>query len=197
MPEHDISDKLAVQLLPSVRVVVGSKLQEVIASAQSQTYGKLSITCIEDEDNVPAFYNRVISETKDKTDIFVFLNDFAWLKDNNSVNLLIESFVKNGFKHPLVYGDSIRVEKNYEVCEFLPGYTPSLLFTNLIMNNTFAVQSKVLPQKPFNEKLEFLYFFDLMRKIGYQHMLHHIAEPIFRVKRITFDLEKEIRALNE
>ncbi len=194
MSNHDISDKLAVRLLPKVTILVASNKQEVINSAEAQTYPKSTVVVMRDETHAPRFYNKQIEANKSKTDIFVFLNDTQWFSSPESVNRLVEEFVESDMTYAGIYTDTLRVDNGYLIKEFLPAFDPAVLQQGrVLINNTLSVQTKHLPHIPlFNEKLNHVYFFYAIQLLGSRFILNHLAEPLFKIIRYQFDVQEEM-----
>jgi hypothetical protein len=193
MPDHDISDKLAVRLLPKVVILVASEKEEIRASAASQTYPKCTVVVMDPGEHVPAFYNRKIAELRSKADIFIFLNDMQWFTTPDSVNRLVEEFVESDMAFAGIYTDTLRLDSGHLIKEFLPAFDPALLQQGrVLINNTIAVQTKHLPTTLFNEKLNHLYFFYAINLLGSRFILNHLAEPLFTIIRHQFDVQAEM-----
>lgn len=194
MSDHDISDKLAVRLLPKVTILVASNQEGVIASANAQTYPKSTVIVMGEGDHPPRFYNAQLAANKHKTDIFIFLNDTQWFTTSESVNRLVEEFVESDMTFAGVYTDTLRLDSGHLIKEFLPAFDPAILQQGrVLINNTLSVQTKHLPPVPlFNEKLNHVYFFYAIQLLGSRFILNHLAEPLFTTIRYQFNIQEEM-----
>jgi len=203
MLPNDISDREAVAFLPRVTILVASANEAIVKTAFDQDYAKkqvISLPSSLDDLIVPKtvsrFYNESIALSKHLTDIYFFLNDSAWFSDNEGVSRVVEKFLLEDMNYAVIYTDSFRVEQGYLSNEYLPSFTPNLFAGNQLVNNPIAVQAAALNESPFNEGIDTLCFFDIMRKTARVTMLCHLPEPIFTIKREAFDINKEMTILN-
>lgn len=200
MLPNDISDREAVAFLPRVTILVASTNEAIVKTAFDQDYGKKQvISCLDGPLNnktISRWYNESIALSKHLTDVYFFLNDNAWFSDNQGVSRVIEKFLFEDMNYALIYTDSFRVDQGYLSDEYLPSFNPQLFMGNQLINNPIAVQAAALDESPFNEEIDTLCFFDVMRKTARVTMLCHLPEPIFTIKREPFDINKEMTVLN-
>lgn len=198
MSEHDISDKLAIQFLPRVTVLIASDKNELIELIQKQDYGKITIRTMVEGMSVPQFFNSMIDETRAVTDIYVFITEVAFIANPAAISRLVEKFLVDGMVYAGIYTDSFRIENGYVAAEFLPAFEPRLILTQMVTNNPLVVQSKFLPENPFKENVKNLFFFNLIRKVASINIITHLAEPLYSVIRQPMDVQSDLNIiLNE
>ena len=193
MQKHDTTNQRSIPQLP-VKVLVASQSEKVIASANSQIYENKTI--ITNMDNLPAatFFNDSLELVKSLGESVVF-----FLDDNNYFNTpdAVETIVQTmGRRFPGSYADSIKTEQNIDRHEYLPAHSQEMVVTGRFQHgNTFAANSSVLQHRPFDERLEQLYFMPLFHILSNQFVLAHIPSPLFRTHGFTKDLTPDLQIL--
>lgn len=179
--------------LPTVNILVGSNTEHVVESAKMQVYAALNIVYNTNNDGVAKFYNDTVNALKsDKESIFVFLDDGNWLANSSAVSTIVH----NMEKFPCAYTDVIRVDGNLKYPEYLPAYSQELILSGRFrVNNSVAISSLVLPNNPFDGRLECLYFMPLLHHMASRYVVCHIAEPLFCVEQPKKNIDKDIRVL--
>lgn len=196
MGEHDSPDKLNLSLLPRVKILVASSDEEVVRSAQEQDYPRKYV-CIGNE-SPSIFFNEEIHQRRAETDIFFFLDNNNRFTSSEVVTQIVDKFVRDDMITSLIYTDNYRDEGTTKVSQYLPPFDRNQCINgNEAINSAFAVQSRALPQDPFNEKVVYIHFYYLLRKMATQHRIIHLAEPLYITKYPIIDPSEDINHLNE
>ena len=196
MRQTDISDKLAVRLLPRVRILVSSSNPEVIKSAESQAYPKKTIAINKDGLPTPVFYNNEIELKQHDTDLLVFLNDIFWFASEDSLTRIVEKYVENEFKTPIIYSDVAQTDGVHITHQYLPYFSAKDFVQNSMAPNTgFTIESKILSPRPFDERLTGLYFFAFLNGAASRCLMQHIPEPLYLMSNVNQDVQQDIAIL--
>ena len=118
---------------------------------------------------------------------------YNWFSYENSIDRIVEKFKQHDMNVPGVYSDYIRIENTYQIDEYLSPFE----IGKTTINKTIVIQGKILGAKIFNEKTEHLYFMDMFRKLSTRLIFFHIAEPLFSCQIHNFDIQEELKIINE
>lgn len=200
MGDNDSPDKFNLSLLPRVKILVASSAETVVKSAQEQDYPNKYVSVGNESPSV--FFNEEIANRRHETDIFFFLDNNNRFANTESVTQIVDKFVREGMLSSLIYTDNYRNDYGDDDVNLVPQYLPPFdrvhcLSGNEAINSAFAVQSRALPAKPFNEKIQYLHFYYLLRKMAAQHRIIHLAEPLYLTKYPVIDPSEDINYLNE
>lgn len=209
MGTDDISNKQAVRFLPTVEILLASDAPHVADAIAKQSYQKIRTwhygQIMETLSNVPKFFNDAL-DMLDKLPapdgspnrLVICLDDYHWFSSANTVNRVVEKFLKDNLTPAGIYTDNLRVDGLYPIPEYLPPFDAKAFVERRIgLNSPVFMQKHLFGGRPFNETLTHLYFLDFLQRASMQYGFVHLAEPLFCVMRRQGDMQADIQRLHE
>jgi len=151
-----------------------------------QDYQNIEHIILEDIAPPNAFNDGIKSSNGD---IYCVMTENETFVRDNVVTQAVNIFCK----HPefaVVYGDCLSngTRTHY----------PSHVFTNfqrqdLIINTPFFFKQI---DEEFNTNLEYLYYYDMLKRLSTKYIFHHIPEPLFEIVAINKNYVKDLSIIN-
>jgi len=192
MQKHDSQVAQSVSNQPLVYIL------KVGGGLVAQSYENLKVIATEADDNAPAFFNEQIASNP--PGIFICLDKHSGLANADAVKKIVDVFLNNPNIPCIIYTDVLMMDNGVGIPNFLPAFSQEDALSNIFNINHVVVFDTIrghIPQKPFNEKLETIYYFDFFMRMASTFILTHIAEPLCTIDANRQVSQTDMQLLNE
>ena len=123
----------------------------------------------------------------------MFLDDFNWLNGDDA----IAKIVKHLGTFPAMYTDCIVTQNGVKIKSYLPAFSQASILSGASnVNQSIVVRSDVISARPFDERLNSLYFLMLIRFLASRSLVLHLPDFVFATAENGAHINADVAILN-